>query len=156
MDASRVPAGTPVLAVSSSGENWAQLLLLTQRFAPADLTFAAPLPPGDEPPAGSSFVPIRDFRLFAPAGVWTTLFRLLGLMRRQRFGMILTTGAAPGAIAVVLGRLFGIRTVWVESIENARDMSLSGKFAGRFATHWLTQWPHLARPNGPTFLGNVL
>lgn len=156
MDVPGRPGRNGVLAVSSGGDSWAQLLLVTSSFDPAELTLAAPLAPGDTPPPGATFVPIRDFRLLAPGGMWSTAFQLIRLIRRQRFEMIVTTGAAPGLLAIVLGRLAGTQTVWVESLSNARDLSLSGKLAGLFATHWLSQWPHLERPNGPKFVGSVL
>jgi hypothetical protein len=69
---------------------------------------------------------------------------------------VISTGAAPGYFAVRIGKLFGARTIWVDSVANAEELSLSGKEAGRHVDLWLTQWPHLARPEGPHFKGNVL
>jgi hypothetical protein len=39
---------------------------------------------------------------------------------------------------------------------NAEALSLSGEMAGRHADLWLTQWQHLARPEGPEYRGSVL
>ena len=57
---------------------------------------------------------------------------------------------------VFFGRLLGARTIWVDSIANADELSLSGRKAGRFAHLWLTQWPELARAQGPHYQGAVL
>lgn len=156
MSAPDTHAGRRILAVSSGGENWAQLLLVAQAFDPELVTFAAAVTADELSPAGSQLVSIADFRLLAPCGLVPSALKLVRLLVRERYGLIVTTGAAPGLLAILLGRLCGIRTVWIESIVNARDLSLSGKLAGLFATHWLTQWPHLERPNGPKFEGAVL
>ena len=53
--------------------------------------------------------------------------------------------------------LFGIKTIWIDSIANCERMSSSGKQARRFADQWLTQWPDLAGgPQGPDYWGAVL
>ena len=48
------------------------------------------------------------------------------------------------------------RTSAPDSLANAETLSLSGAKVGRFADMWLTQWPHLERPDGPRYLGSVL
>ena len=71
--------------------------------------------------------------------------------------MVVTTGAAPGLMALVMGKLLaGSRTVWIDSIANTRRLSLSGRLAWPVADAWLTQWEHLARPGGPEHWGAVL
>ena len=44
------------------------------------------------------------------------------------------------------GSLLGIRTLWLDSIANADELSLSGVKASKFATLALTQWPELGPP----------
>jgi hypothetical protein len=70
--------------------------------------------------------------------------------------VVISTGAAPGYFAIRIGRLLRMRTIWIDSIANADELSMSGAKAGAFADLWLTQWPHLASQNGPKYLGNVL
>ena len=54
------------------------------------------------------------------------------------------------------GKLLGAKTIWVDSIANAQELSLSGKRAGKFADLWLTQWQELSNKNGPQYGGSVL
>lgn len=70
--------------------------------------------------------------------------------------VIVTTGAAPGYFAIRLGRMLGARTIWLDSVANVEQLSLSGQRIGRHADLWLTQWPHLASEAGPKFHGAVL
>ena len=77
-------------------------------------------------------------------------------MLRVRPDVVITTGAAPGFAALMLGRILGAKTIWVDSIANSEELSSSGKNARRFAHLWLTQWQHLAKPGGPQYWGAVL
>lgn len=82
--------------------------------------------------------------------------KVLWILCRERPDVIVSTGAAPGYFALRLGKLMGSRTIWLDSIANVEELSLSGRKAGKYADLWLTQWPHLALPDGPHFAGAVL
>jgi hypothetical protein len=81
---------------------------------------------------------------------------VLLLLLRVRPDVVISTGAAPGYFALRLGRILGARTVWVDSVANAEELSMSGRMAGKYADLWLTQWEHLAEKGGPMFKGSVL
>lgn len=148
---------TKVLAISSGGGHWVQLLRLRPAFANCDVVFAT-VKEGYRANVG----PEAEFRLIPDANRWNklallrALFGIFQLVWRERPDVVITTGAAPGYFAVRIGNFFGARTVWVDSIANAEELSLSGKKAGPHAAVWLTQWPHLARPEGPHYQGSVL
>ena len=94
----------------------------------------------------------RDRLAFAVLAV-----QLARILRKERPEVVVTTGAAPGLVALVLSRwLCGSRTVWIDSIAAAERLSMSGRLARRVADAWLTQWQHLARPEGPHYWGAVL
>jgi UDP-N-acetylglucosamine:LPS N-acetylglucosamine transferase len=78
------------------------------------------------------------------------------LLIRLRPDVVVSTGAAPGYFALRLGRLLGARTIWVDSVANAEELSMSGQMAAPYASLWLTQWEHLAGERGPIFRGSVL
>ncbi|MEZ5165890.1 MAG: hypothetical protein R2695_05120 [Acidimicrobiales bacterium] len=78
------------------------------------------------------------------------------LLVRVRPDVVISTGAAPGFVALRLAGLVRSRTVWIDSIANCEEVSLSGRRIGPRADLWLTQWPHLARPEGPRYEGAVL
>jgi len=81
---------------------------------------------------------------------------ILFLLLRLRPDVIVTTGAAPGYLALRIGKWLGARVVWIDSVANAQELSMSGAKAGSFADLWLTQWPHLSGDGGPKFYGSVL
>lgn len=79
------------------------------------------------------------------------------LLRRCRPDMILTTGAGVAVPFVWLGWIFGIPTVFVESITRITEMSLSARLVKPFASRLAVQWPELAdRYPGVEYHGSIL
>ncbi|HWB20857.1 MAG TPA: hypothetical protein VG711_11185 [Phycisphaerales bacterium] len=145
-----------VMLVSSGGGHWIELLRLLPAFKDFSTTFVT------VNADYRSQVPDHKFRVVNDATRWNKFALLLMACRlfliilRERPNVIITTGAAPGYMALRIGKLFRAKTVWIDSIANVDELSLSGKLAGRFVNLWLTQWPHLAQPNGPHYAGAVL
>jgi UDP-N-acetylglucosamine:LPS N-acetylglucosamine transferase len=151
------PSRTKVLAISSGGGHWVQLLRLRPAFADCDVTFATVSPSyrTDLPP-GTRFHTIPDASMWHKTRLLLCSLCVSWLVLRVRPDVIVSTGAAPGYFAVRTGAFLGARTIWVDSIANAEQLSLSGREAGKHVDHWLTQWPHLATADGPSYYGNVL
>lgn len=145
-----------IVAISSGGGHWVQLLRLRPAFAGCDVTYVTVRKSYRSEVDGARFRTVPDsnrsekFRL-----IWTAL-GVCWMLLRERPDVVVSTGAAPGYFAIVLGRWLGARTVWIDSIANVDTLSLSGERAGRHADLWLTQWPHLATASGPRCLGSVL
>lgn len=145
-----------VLAISSGGGHWVQMLRVLPAFEGHDVVLATV----DE--AYGVDAPGVPLRVIPDANRWNkwalvrSAWAVLCLLWREKPDVVLSTGAAPGFFAVRLGRLFGARTVWLDSIANAEELSLSGRRIGPHADLWLTQWPHLAEPDGPEHHGATL
>ena len=133
-----------------------QLLRLRPAFAGCDVTYATVRSGYQSDVPDGSFVLISDCNRSRKLRVLWCGCAIFLLLLRIRPDVVVSTGAAPGYFAVRLGRWFGARTIWVDSVANAEELSLSGQMAGRYARLWLTQWPHLSREQGPAFLGSVL
>ncbi len=145
-----------VLAIASGGGHWVQLLRLRPAFDADNVTFVT------VDRAYASDVPGRRFRVVSDATRWSKLRLVLlavqvaWIIVRERPDAIISTGAAPGYFAIRIGKWIGARTAWIDSIANVEVLSKAGQLAGRHADLWLTQWPHLARPEGPYFQGGTL
>ena len=112
--------------------------------------------PGAPPPR---FLVVPDANRWQKLRLLRQLLAVAWAVLRVRPHAVVTTGAAPGYFAVRLGRLLGARTIWVDSIANGDELSLSGRRAGGHADLWLTQWEHLAatgNKRGPKYRGAVL
>ncbi|GAB4140444.1 MAG: hypothetical protein Fur0037_07000 [Planctomycetota bacterium] len=145
-----------MLAISSGGGHWIQLLLLREAFEGFDVCFATVDPAMREEVAPHRFHVIPDATRWTKLRLIRSAFAVLRLVLAERPGCVVSTGAAPGLLGIVFGKLLGARTVWVDSIANAERLSTSCRLARRFADLWLTQWPDLARPEGPDYRGSIL
>ena len=81
---------------------------------------------------------------------------VLGTVLKVSPNVIVTTGAAPGFFALFFGKLLGMKTIWIDSIANVHEVSMSGRKVARFADLYITQWEHLARDEGPYYFGSVV
>lgn len=156
---------TKVLAIASSGGHFVQLLRLMPAFDGAIVTVAST----DAEQAHEVYAQAERlgmsqpaFRTVIDANRWQkirlvkSLLGIVWLVLRIRPEVVITTGAAPGYFALRIGKLIGARTIWIDSIANAEELSLAGQKAGRHADLWLTQWAHLAKDGGPLHKGAVL
>jgi UDP-N-acetylglucosamine:LPS N-acetylglucosamine transferase len=145
-----------LLALSSGGGHWVQLLRLRAAFEGADVVYAT-VDEGYRADVGDA-----DFRVIPDGNLWSKMdlmrsaIGVFWLLLRVRPDVVITTGAAPGYFAVRFGKWMGARVVWVDSVANAEELSKSGRNAGAFVDLWLTQWPHLAREGGPHYTGSVI
>jgi UDP-N-acetylglucosamine:LPS N-acetylglucosamine transferase len=153
---SRTRTKPKVLAIASGGGHWVQLLRLRPAFEGCDVVFATAKEGYRADVSGAEFRVIYDANRSSKIGLLKCAWSIFTLLRRERPNVVISTGAAPGFFALKMGKMMGFRTIWVDSIANAEELSMSGAQAGTCADLWLTQWPHLAREAGPTCMGNVL
>ncbi len=145
-----------ILAISSGGGHWVQLLRLRPAFEGHRVTYAT-VSSGYRAEVGDApFHVIPDAIISSKPSILRSAVGILFLLARTRPNLVISTGSLPGFLAIRIGRLFGARTVWVDSIANAEVLSVSGQRIGPHTDLWLTQWEHLARPEGPTYRGAVL
>jgi UDP-N-acetylglucosamine:LPS N-acetylglucosamine transferase len=145
-----------VLAISSPGGHWVELTRLFPAFEGLDVTYATTdAGRAIDLPDGKLHV-ITDANKQTPWRMVVCTFQIVRLIAATRPRVVVTTGAAPGFVAAVAGKLFGARTVWIDIFGLVERMTLSGRLVKPFADVRLVQWPHLARPNGPDYRGSLL
>lgn len=145
-----------MLAVSSGGGHWVQLRRVVPAFEGFDVVYATVNEAYRSDVPGARLRIVRDATRWERWGSFVLALQVLWLVLRERPDVVFTTGAAPGCFALMFGRLVGARTIWLDSIANIEEMSMSGRWVRRFADLWLTQWPHLAADGGPECSGSVL
>ena len=100
---------------------------------------------------------VRNAHRLNKAGLLQLTLQLARIVLVERPDVVVTTGAAPGYIGMMLAKiLWRSKTIWIDSMANCDEMSRSGRLARRFSDVWLTQWPHLAEDVGPHYWGAVL
>lgn len=145
-----------LLAVSSGGGHWTQMLRLRPVLDKHNVTYVT---------VNNSYkqdVPDENFYAISDATRWNKFklilmaLQIFFLIIRIRPDVILSTGAAPGYFALRFGKMIRSKTIWIDSIANVEEMSLSGRMVKPYADLWLTQWKHLSKHDGPMFSGSVL
>jgi len=145
-----------IMLVASSGGHWVQLNRLLPAFEGHELIFVTTEAKYRSAVGNNRFLLVPDASRWNKLRVlWLALVSLKHVLT-VRPDMIVTTGAAPGFFAILFGKKLGARTIWLDSIANVDELSMSGRMAGKYADLWLTQWEHLATTEGPKFAGAVL
>ena len=145
-----------ILAVASGGGHWVQLLRLRPAFAGCDVTYATVQPSYAAQVPGARFFSFTDATRWSRWDLVKMILQVTWITIRTKPDVVVTTGAAPGVIALRVGKWLGAKTVWLDSIANVEAMSMSGRKVRKFADLRLTQWPEVAREEGCTYRGAVL
>lgn len=155
----RMGRSTPhrILAIASAGGHWVQLARLSEAFAGCDTLYVTTAAGQSAPTGGRLVAKISDGSRSEPWRLVVATVQLAALMFRFRPQAVITTGAAPGYLALRLAKLRGCRTVWLDSIANSEEISMSARLARPYADLWLTQWEDLSRQTpGLDYWGQVL
>lgn len=144
MGSKRQPGRERILAVASSGGHWVQLRRLAPAFDGQDVAYLTTDPGHRAEMDGARFYAVTDANRWNKLAVARCALQVLRVVLRERPTVVVSTGAAPGYLAIRLARLVGARTVWIDSIANVEELSMSGQMASAAADLCLTQWPHLA------------
>jgi exopolysaccharide biosynthesis glucuronosyltransferase PssD len=145
-----------VLAVASGGGHWLQLMRLRPALEEHDVTYVTTIRGLGEQFDALPCRLVRDASRNEPFRLAWMVVQLAVTVVQTRPRIVISTGAAPGLVALFLGKIVGARTIWLDSIANSEELSMSGKLAGRFVDLWLTQWPAVATQDGPEFKGAVI
>lgn len=146
-----------VMAVASGGGHWVELRRIMPAFEGTEVFYVSTEGEADADLAPARYYAVENSTRRSRLALARTVRQLLAIVRRERPDVVVTTGAAPGAIALLLAKLLcRSRTVWIDTVAYTEGMSLSGRLVRPFADAWLVQWPHLAKPGGPDYWGSVL
>lgn len=147
-----------ILAVASTGGHWQQLMQLASAFEGSEVTFASTDAGQAQNNDFERFVALKDYNQNEKLKLFIGSIETFGVILRLRPDVVVSTGAAPGLMCLLWGRLFGAKTIWIDSIANSQEMSLSGRLALKFCHIVLTQWEHLAgdRNGRIQYWGSVL
>ncbi len=84
--------------------------------------------------------------------------RVLAVLLQERPDVIVSTGSEIAIPFFVLGKLLGIRTVFIESVCRVRTASFTGRLLYHFSDAFFVQWESLCERYGPhaRFAGGLL
>jgi UDP-N-acetylglucosamine:LPS N-acetylglucosamine transferase len=146
-----------ILAIASPGGHWIQLNkicnAMESRF---DIVYATPTAQYGSANSQRKVHNITDASADSKLKLIPLAFQLLMIMLKERPTAIISTGAAPGAIAVLIAKFLPIKTIWVDSIANVAKLSRSGEMVKKHANLVITQWEPLSDGKTIQYKGSVL
>lgn len=143
-----------ILAIASVGGHWIQLLRLKLLFDKYNTVYVSTRADFVTMVDGK-YYSVPDFNRSNMTGLFTAAQKLIGIYLKEKPDVVISTGAAPGLVGLIIAKCLGIRTVWIDSIANVEELSLSGRIASKFCSRVYTQWPNLAKGK-IVHAGNVL
>jgi UDP-N-acetylglucosamine:LPS N-acetylglucosamine transferase len=96
-------------------------------------------------PAGITSYVIGECDRHQPAKALRTFIKSFLIIRRERPDVIITTGSLPLALFSLTCKLFGAKIIWIDSISQISQISVSGRLIRPFADLFFVQWPELAK-----------
>jgi UDP-N-acetylglucosamine:LPS N-acetylglucosamine transferase len=79
------------------------------------------------------------------------------VLRKERPRVLISTGAGVCVPFFLIAPLWGIKTVYVESLARIEELSLTGRLVYRFVDEFIVQWPELAEKyNKAKYEGQLL
>ena len=140
--------------VSSSGGHFTQLeaYLSLSRIKSKRILVA---PCNSKVIKNNDFFKINDTNRDDFLGVIKYFIFFIYIIIKYKPDLIISMGAAPGALALIVGRIFFVKGIWVESIANAEKPSLSGKLVKKIAKYWITQSAYVNASYGGLYYGKI-
>lgn len=85
------------------------------------------------------WVEMQEARMLRKACV--NFFKALFILRMTHPDLVISTGAGLAVPFILASKLFGIKTIFIESISRSRRLSLSGRLVYNLVDEFYVQWP---------------
>ncbi|MGD0635434.1 MAG: glycosyltransferase [Beijerinckiaceae bacterium] len=135
------PGGGKVLLVTPSGGHLSEIRALRNCYAdrPHLYVLNAPIVEPADMQGRTRIIALsqRDWKFLL------NLAEAFAIIRRERPAVILTTGGGFSVAFALMGKLFGVKTVYVETVAKVNVPTVTGKIMYRLAERFFYQWPYL-------------
>ncbi len=130
-----------IFAVASIGGHWVQLLRIANQMEKNyEVVYLCTHPKCATMVNGKRFLLIEDFSRWNFYRLVPSFFKAIKLIAKEKPAAIISTGAAPGLMMLLAGKLLGKKTIWIDSVANVQHLSFSGRLASKFCSRIYTQW----------------
>ena len=85
------------------------------------------------------WVEMQEARMVGKA--FLNFFKALFILRKSQPDLVISTGASLAVPFILASKLFGIKTVFIESISRSSSLSLTGRLVYNLADEFYVQWP---------------
>jgi len=146
-----------ILAIASPGGHWIQLNKICNPLeAEFEVIYVTPAAQYSSGNNSKHIINITDAAADSKHKLIPLAFQLIWIFIKERPTAIISTGAAPGAIAFLLAKFLPIKTIWIDSIANVSTLSRSARMIKKHADLVLTQWQPLSDGERVIYKGSIL
>lgn len=85
------------------------------------------------------WVAMQEARM--PLRTSVNFFKALFILHNSQPDLVISTGASLAVPFILASKMFGIKTVFIESISRSNSLSLSGRLVYNLADEFYVQWP---------------
>lgn len=152
------PNNMKICLVASAGGHLTELLRLSESWKQYETFFVTTVPVvrGNLQTTGNIYV-VGECNRQHPMRVLRVFLKCIRIAFKERPRIVLSTGAAVGCMMCFLTKIAGARIIWIDSITNVQQLSLSGRMVRYISDLFLVQWPELAKKyNKVEYLGAVI
>ncbi len=145
-----------IMLVASPGGHFVELSLVAECLQDMHVMIVSTY---EEKPSfmhGDEYFQVSDFSRDNAHMMVKVLGECYRILKNHKPKLIVTTGAAPGLMMAIVGRVFGIKSIWIDSIANSQYISLSGKIAKAFGIKVFSQWENVAKSSNSEYHGKLL
>lgn len=136
-----------IIAIASGGGHWVQLQRVMPAFQNNEIIYISTHSSFAETVNDHLFYTVPDASRWNKIKLILVAYRVFRIVIMNKPDVIISTGAAPGVMGVIAGRLIGAKTIWLDSIANVENISLSCRLVLKIADRVYTQWPYLQTKN---------
>ncbi len=143
--------GVDVLLYACVGGHLDQLLSVASSLLDQRLRFVV-----NDEYASRDIMKGRTTRISFAERDWRQLvniYEVFRILSRHRPKIIISTGSSPAVWFFYIGKLFGAKLIFIESIARVESLSLTGRLVKPVADHFFVQWPELARKESVCYAG---
>lgn len=135
-----------IALVCSHGGHLTEMLRLMEAFEGHDVFFVTYISPRTEHLAYRKYlienIGMNPFRMMA------SFLKMISILGNEKPDLILSTGSEIAIPAMVIAKLVGIKTIFIESWCRINSKSFTGLILYHVADEFLVQWPQMLKVYG--------
>lgn len=148
-----------VLAIASPGGHWIQLNIILEKLIDSkeyEVIYVSAGKDLKEKVAPAKYYSVVDANSQTKFKLIVLALQLFFILLKERPKALISTGAALGAISLLIAHKIGVFTVWIDSIANIEHISKSGKIVLNHSDVFLSQWEKFSKHEKINYKGSVL
>lgn len=145
-----------ILLVSSPGGHFIELGLVAEMLESRNLTIVSTYEQQPSSVDCSCYYKVSDFNRDNFLKGIVVLSQCFRIILKEKPKLVISTGAAPALVMLLVSRFFRIKCIWIDSIANTKKLSLSAKIAKLINCEVISQWKSIADSEKVGYEGRLI